>query len=397
MRKIPRALTGLALPALAVGLSLSGLGRGAAQDPALFRSSPPAAPQGFAPAAGPGAGEVPAAPGQRPVRAPGPYEVTPQAGPWMVLAATYTCPDAVYLAEQVVGYLRERRWNAYIWNFADQKRRQEEEEFNRRMQNNPNVPYRRRFTRIPEECGVLVGGYPSMDAAKAALKSIKKLPPPDVRLRTGEEACDTIIIHAPTDGPDGPGAPERSLGVRDLNRVKISPFMRAFVIHNPALPRQEVDQTAKVDPLWKKLNAGEEYSLLRCKKEWTLVIKFYEGSGALQSAGAQDSGGGFLEKLGFGNKSKNILDATALQAHELARFLRQYKDPVTGQTLKAYVLHTRHGSIVTVGGYDAPGDAEMQAMQQKLSGLRLYSVGGSPVGNSHELFAQPMPMRVPRL
>src|SRR5262249_51702005 len=71
----------------------------------------------------------------------------------------------------------------------------------------------------------------------------------------------------------------------DLHYEDISPFVRAFVIRNPALPHQQVDPTTKVDPSWKKLNAGRPYNLLRCRKNWTLVIKVYEGAGTLQSAG----------------------------------------------------------------------------------------------------------------
>src|SRR5205823_1680184 len=145
-------------------------------------------------------------------------------------------------------------------------------------------------------------------------------------------------------------------------------FVRAFVIRNPALPRQQVDQTTKVDPFWKKLNAGRPYNLLRCRKDWTLVIKVYEGTGTLQSAEGQVKGNSILGALGLGSKPQEILDAAAKQAELLAQILRHYG-------FDAYVLHTRGSSIVTVGGFDSPDDEQLRKMQQNLSRLRLSVKG----------------------
>src|SRR5262245_11440986 len=133
MKKLPWALTGLAVPALAVGMAgVAALGRGLAQAPQpALGEQPLGAPPGVHPAGPSGQ----AALGQP--RAPHPFEVTAQAGTWMVLAATYSSPhaspDALYMAEQVVRYLRDKGKSAYLWSFSDQRRRQEEEEFNRMM------------------------------------------------------------------------------------------------------------------------------------------------------------------------------------------------------------------------------------------------------------------------
>jgi hypothetical protein len=180
------------------------------------------------------------------------------------------------------------------------------------------------------------------------------------------------------------------MGSDRLKREKISPFVRAFVIRNPTLPHQQPDQK-KLDPFWKELNRGRPYNLLKCRKDWTLVIKVYEGGGVLQSAGTTPTkGNGFLDMLGIGGKSHQILDANALQAESLAEFLRRYQ-------FDTYVLHTRGSSIVTVGGYDSPEDQQLREMQQTISRLRFAPIAGDPLGNAHELFAQPLPMRVPRL
>jgi hypothetical protein len=380
--------------AVALGVvGLSALGRGFAQAPSAFEGRPMAPPQGFVPATPPGTPQT--------ARAPHPFEVTAQAGPWMVLAATYTSPqgtpDAVYMAEQVVRHLRANKYNAYLWNFSDQKRRQEEEEYNRMMQANPDRPYRRRITRMHEQCGVLVGGYRDSETANKVMQAVKVLPAPVVRNRYGAEVSDEIV--RPNQGasarPTGFASNFTStdlMGIDRLKREKISPFVRAFVIRNPALPHQQPDQTAKVDPFWKELNHGRPYNLLKCRKDWTLVIKVYEGAGMLQSAGTTPTkGNGFLDMLGIGGKSHQILDATATEAEAMAKCLRE-------NHYEAYVLHTRGASILTVGGYDSPEDEQLRRMQQDLSRLRFTVTKGPQVEhNSLELFAQPLPMRIPRL
>src|SRR5262249_25977770 len=360
---------------------------------------PVAPPQGFVPAAQPGTPQT--------VRGPHPLEVTAQAGPWMVLAATYTSPqntpDALYMAEQVVDQLRRNteftskfKCNAYIWNFSDQKRRQEEEEYNRMMQANPDRPYRRRITRMHEQCGVLVGGFRDSEKANEAMQAIKGLPAPVVKNRFGEEVSDEIVrpnqeATAPPTGLMGNFTPTDRMGSERLKREKISPFVRAFVIRNPALPRQQPDQTAKVDPFWKQLNAGRPYNLLKCRKHRTLVIQACEGAGVLPSAGTTPTkGNSFLDMLGMGGKSHQILDATAQQAETLAEFLRRYQ-------FETYVLHTRGSSIVTVGNYDSPEDPQLREMQQTLSPLRFAPTGGAALGNPPRLFPQPRPDPLPRL
>src|SRR5262249_22143287 len=84
----------------------------------------------------------------------------------------------------------------------------------------------------------------------------------------------------------------------------------------------------------------------------------------------------FLKMLGLsGSKPGEALGAAALQAHELAKLLR---DPRLGFT--AYVLHTRTSSIVTVGGFNALNDAEMQRVQRQLAALRFTTNNQQPAG-----------------
>jgi hypothetical protein len=407
MKRFSGILLGLPLAALGVGvLSLIQDSQGQTpSNPPVSRpastTGSPSLPPGFVPAGSP------ATPTDRPApRQLGPFEIkgAVPGGPWMVLAATYMGPHADFMAEQVVRQLqtvRRASWKGvYTLNFADLRRRQEEEEFDRMVRNNPQMPYRRRVTRIEQQCGVLAGGYPTQEKANEAMRFIKQLPAPKVYLPNGEKAED--IIREEGEGTDRQTGKTRTA---TLGTWRANPFSRAFVIHNPTVPRQKVDPTTKVDPAWKNLNAAEDYSLLKCRKAWTLVIKFYEGPGILQNE-AVKSDNGFLAKFGFGTDSRKILHASAMQAHELAKVLRQLKTP-DGKKLEAFVLHMRNGSLVTVGGFDSLGDDNLKRMQFHLSKLRLSAGQGPapavPAGSTGELerrnldlFAQPMPMRVPK-
>ena len=97
-------------------------------------------------------------------------------GPWLICAASYCGPEAPDLARQLVIQLRTRyKRDAYLFNRSEKERREQNEEFARQQQANPLLPKRRRTVRIEEEVAVLIGGYPTIEAARQALDSVKKL------------------------------------------------------------------------------------------------------------------------------------------------------------------------------------------------------------------------------
>jgi hypothetical protein len=305
---------------------------------------------------------------------PDPYQVTPQAGPWMICCASYTGADAPFLAQQFARTLRERdRIAAYTFNHADEERRKFQEEQDRFRQEHPDLPLRRRIIRVEEQCAVLVGGYPSMEAARTALDSIKKLRPPEVRTRTGELAGDRVINLVPAGD-----------GRKEVHQALVNPLANSFVVRNPTV-KQEKQQEAPVDPFWKELNEEESYSLLNNPKTWTLVIKEYRGASTVQSSVGESN---FVNKLQNNGKQTALLTLSGMQAHELARFLRQYN-------YDTYVLHTRYSSIVTVGGFASLEDPEFKRLQQQLVALRLQPQGGN--NTNLDLMNPPLPMKVPRI
>jgi hypothetical protein len=310
-----------------------------------------------------------------------PYTISADAGPWVICAASFMNEEGPGLARQLAEQLRTKyQLAAYVFDRGDVERREYEEEHRKREEMyGVRLPFRHPRNYV-QSCAVLIGGFQDMDAANAALKKIKALPPPDLKLTTGQAAFDVEYVKDPNN-------PEGTKGVR------VNPFSRSFVTRNPVAP-QSKNEAPKVDPAWKQLNANESYSLLKNPKPWTLVVKQYTGSVSIQDR-REPSTGMFDWLTKSGRKPGEGIDAAGFQAHHLAEFLR---DKNIG--FDAYVLHTRTSSIVTVGGFDSPNDPELQRTRDRLERLSFRAdphsqpaanVKGDPIG----LFANPLPMEVP--
>lgn len=291
-------------------------------------------------------------------------------GPWMVCVTSYDGTSAPDLAQGLVAELRGRHGlPAYVYNRGkEEKRKQEKElrqkrqqqkEFLEKMGFQTEMPQRYPKVRINEQCAVLVGGYPDMDAAHRAMAKIKKLPPPP------EVLMEYYCV-----------AEQNKKTNQELKSARsqyLNPYQRSFVTRNPLVPEERTPEPP--DPLIKELNVDESYSLLSCTKPWTLVVKQFFGRAEVKPQSAPTL---FIRKL-FGGSSG--LDACASQAHEVARVLREMK-------FDAYVLHTRYGSIVSVGNYDTQDDPRLLQNQRLLANFQL--------GPVVQFFPKPMPMEVPK-
>lgn len=302
------------------------------------------------------------------------YPITPEAGQFVICAASYTGPNAASLAHQMVYHLRQRdNLPAYYYDRGAKERQEQEEQLNKvRQFSDPGARIRK--VRIEDQFAVLIGGFPDRDSARHSLDGIKKLKPPELKL--GPNITTTAHTINPQTG----------------QRLEISPFVSAFVSANPLLAQAQPAQEKGDDPFLKELNAGEEYSLLQNKKPFTLAVKEYHGISVTQP---RSSASMLLDKVGLGKKSTDTLSASGLQAHELCKLLRG-----NGLGLEAYVLHTRRSSVVCVGGFSSPEDPELYRVQQRLARLSFQSKEGRPsnaVGaDVLQLFSPAIPMRVPR-
>ncbi len=311
-----------------------------------------------------------------------PYAVAPQAGPWMICAASYSGPYAPQLAVKLAEHIRAHyQVPTYIFNHANEERRHMAEEWERARQaaaaQGIPLPRRRRIVRIDEQCAVLIGGpgagWADIDGATHFLKTVKRWPLPDIKLDNGVLAHDEVW-------DIGPGAAGR---FEVKNKVAVNPFLTSFVIRNPTVPHAARPQN-KYDPAWEKFNHYESFNLLKCPKRYTLAVREYIGSSTVQAHVESSS---FLDKIGLGGqKLGDGLSAAGCQAHELAEFLEKLG-------FKPYVLHTRTSSVVTVGAFESTDDPEMARTQDRLRRFSFKGQHGEPIDLG--LFCPAVPIAVP--
>lgn len=307
--------------------------------------------------------------------------VDPKVGPWMVSVMSYSGDDAPQLARQFVIELRNTyKLPAYVFNRGAEERQKEYERVKAQIEKRRQIlkengvaadyPLRFPHIRIEEQCAVLVGGYADDTAANRALVALKQLPPPDSK----KVPLDPRFFG--TTNQNAQPLPSTESGV-NFQVAKVNPFRSAFVVRNPSIKVDRPQEWDKFDmSVLRKLNAGEPYSLLQCKKPVTLVIKLLQTPTIVQP---KSFSGAFLENIGLGHSSE---DAAAVSAHSLAEYLHK-------ANLKAFVLHTKYFSLVTVGEFEGIDDPSLRAMQnalpEQLKNLQFA-----------QLFPTPMPLQVPR-
>jgi hypothetical protein len=311
------------------------------------------------------------------------YPITPEAGAWLICVPAYVGPEAPQLAHEMILEIRNRfKLPAYVFDRTEEERRKQAEDIQsvkqqidetnrlRRENNEPEVAIPRRLIpHIQEQCAVLIGGYKDQETAYTALKEIKKLPTP-----TSERLCPQLT-QVETD--EKPGNNQNPV----VHRAYANPFRSAFVVCNPTIPR-EAKNDDKNDPFLKKLNAHEPYSLLKCRKQYTLLVAVFRGYHTIQPTNSSNEG--FFEKLWGGNTGQ-LLDASSQNAHNFAEALRS-----RDLHYEAYVLHMRQGSAVTVGNFDREDDPQIKTLERALATRLKY------FDQSVKLLPQPLIMRVPR-
>jgi hypothetical protein len=319
---------------------------------------------------------------------------TPEVGPWMILVASYRGPDGPMRARQMVSVLRTHyKLPTYVFNFGAEEKRKELARITKLIEEQKaklkeelkehnlsaeeiNQPIRVRHEKIDEYCGVLVGGYPTLEAASAARNNMRKvqIDPKLFTLQTPGDLLDTKFYVADTDAKGKKGEQKSEIAF-------ISPFMRAMPVHNPTSKVERPADAGKLDvAALKHMNSEEEYSLFRCPKNYTLAIKQFH----MPAQAMPRSEPAFFDGFGLGKKASNQNDFAAENAHKFAEALRKSK-------LEAYVLHMKYYSLVTVGGFDSMDDANLRSMQQLLE-TRLMV----PSLDSLQLFPKAMPMQIPR-
>src|SRR4051812_22787447 len=116
--------------------------------------------------------------------------ITSEAGPWMILAASFVGRPARGQAEELATEIRNRyNLPAYVFNRTAEERRIEQERIERLKAEqrkklaqdglDPDTPVHIKTVRIEDQYAVLVGGYKDDVAARKELEKIRKLKPSD--------------------------------------------------------------------------------------------------------------------------------------------------------------------------------------------------------------------------
>ncbi len=348
-----------------------------------------------------------------------PWRITPQTGPWFILVKSYSrpprrdpqdpSPTALELAETLAREIREtHRVQAFLFEYISEERKQQMEAIAQARERarlfaeqldklrreaqlqgmeflEPDRKIRVMTVNYNDQIAVLVGPFQSEEDASKALAIVKKWPAPKGQVR-GASLMDWGVVMRP--GPDGKPVMENGF---------LNPYVTAIVVPNPTVRRTPAQPQQGIDPLIVQLNEGRPYNLLRATKPWTLAVKSFHAPVQLILPG----NAGLVRKPSSSASGADVLQAAAGQAEALAESLRRLTD-AQGRPLglETFVLHTRYGSVVTVGQFDSPYDPELHRVRELLQKLTLkvtHDRGGvQPVAGAPQLLDAIIPMPVPR-
>ena len=254
------------------------------------------------------------------------YRITNRHGPWMIFVASLHGNTARGAADSLVYELRKLGIPAYTFSQAE------------RTAGARGVrPGRRPLTSPSSAISVIAGNYPSISdwRAQKTLKYIKRFRPVSI---TGGTYMKT------------PGRP--------------SPFSGAFLVRNPLLPAGE----KPVSNLVRQLNRGEPHTLFGNRGRYTLVVATMTG----RSQTVQENG---LQRAMQSFRVGDSLDQAAEKARRLVRILNdnrylaklarsnpQLAEILSRDQFRAFVLHERYRSIVTVGEFRSPEDPQIRPL-----------------------------------
>lgn len=377
----------------------------------------PAPATGFTPAAGSIPQPAPTPP--PPVEIPTalgvnhPWQLKPEHGAYFITVKSYARPvrppereyNARQLAEALGAEIRDtHRTNVFLFEHISEERRAEavaiaaaraqQKELNDRLDE-----YRHRsqlqgmefiggdkFIRYKtvnytEQIAVLVGPFKDEDAARKALDTVKKWPPPKQ-----DFLMDGGVIH------------RQGGGGSSIEKTRINPYAQAWVVPNPSVARARTPgQGDRLDEFIVKLNEGKPYSLLKATKGWTLGVKSFTAPVTVISGGDESTGAMRRPT----SRSSDALNAGAGQAEQLAEALRNPN--MKPHPFEAFVLHTRNASIVTVGQFDGPDDPSLIETRRVLQAMNASSKvttdkgGFQPAANVQKLFTDNIiPIPIPR-
>lgn len=271
------------------------------------------------------------------------YQLKPDHGPWMILAASLSGDDAQTKAEALVRELRQDlKVDCYIldktFDHSSMLKTDRHQTYDFRSGTDKSRRVRLANQNSEKVCAVLVGNFTSLEdpAIKDLLQNIRTAKP--VAL-TGKDAAE-IQDSSKTESSNWlVSSARRVIWSRTERQVKKDkgPMGAAFVTRNPLLP-DEFFQAPKVDDFVADLNKSVEHSLLKCPKRFTVRVATFQGNAVT----------GFGEAEGEAKSPTAKLDMAADTANKLTLALR-------AKGVEAYQFHDRYASYVTIGSFDELG------------------------------------------
>jgi hypothetical protein len=257
------------------------------------------------------------------------YNLSPECGPWLIMACSFSGERAEQQARELVLELRQRyKMNAYMHRMHFQVG---EEVLGRGVDRYGN-PVRMRYRRPPQfdEIAVMVGDFPAVDDPEAQ-QTLEKI-----------KYCQPECLKPSAEKPTSQNLAAWRMFTKYVRAEKesLGPMCKAFLTTNPLLPR-EYFAPKGMDALVEQMNADLPYSLLRCPGKYTVQVATFTGTVILDPQR--------IQRIQQGQEDfESNLDKAALAAHKLTEALRM-------KGYEAYEFHDRCASIVTVGSFDSVG------------------------------------------
>lgn len=330
------------------------------------------------------------------------YPLTEREGPWLIHIGSFRGDDAYDFAHRFAEETRTKhRYLTFVYSMHERDALQDREQLRQEQLKligsetiaGSTEKQKLRTVRVIKEYSVFVGNYPDMEKARVESVKIKELPPPTSIPSFGVHLYKEPTTKATSDpeagqyGIFGMKATTRSEEGKRVDQSQGNPYRQSFVVRNPMLrdrPSTVVKQNAAAfDPSWRELNAQERHSIFTCPKNWTLVVATCIPPSEMipmQNSVVQTSMNRPGKELGKG------LELAADNARKIAELLRD-----GGKGYDAYVFHTRHYSVVTVGAFEARNDPNME---RAWTILRDFAATQND-GPFSMLLKVPQPMQIP--
>lgn len=289
-------------------------------------------------------------------------DLSQEAGPWHVLAATFSGEGAEEQARDLSVELRQTLGlSTYL---HDMKFDKGDNQPVGRGVDRYGAPIKMKYRSggDRQEWAVLVGDYPAFDdtMAERNLAKIKSIRPQSLQ-------------------PDSDGHTTQNFaGYRQVtgNQSGDGPMRTAFITRNPTLP-EEYFVPKGVDKFVEKMNKDVDHSALGIKGRYSVKVASFKARGTLLGATQARS-----KKTRRGRKNDDALVEAAWNAHCLCEEMRS-------QGWDAYEFHDRTESSVMVGSFDSVKTGGGQPVKEVADIVRTF--GAAYEGPSTPLTTQRLP------